>query len=189
MPTIDRILVPVDFSPASDAALDFALRLADESGAEVEVLHVWSPRDTETGVATEIFADTPEGVAMEQRLSAAETAHAARVSGRLEFGKEASDVILAILEHEPFDLVVMGEAGGRRRETHESGEHRIATAARGAEGTGGKGDGGEGDSDHAPGHVVANVAKGAPCKVITRPPPPLAPDGPDEPETDETVAA
>lgn len=181
MPTIDRILVPVDFSPASDAALDYALRLADESGAEVEVLHVWSPRDSGSSAVTEIFADTPEGVAMEQRLSAAETAHAARVSGRLEFGKEASEVILAILEEESFDLVVMGLEGGGRREKPESGEYLIASATRG--------EGVAGDSVRPPGHVAANVAKGARCKVVTRPPPPLSPHGPDEPDADETVAA
>jgi nucleotide-binding universal stress UspA family protein len=103
---IDKILVPVDFSPCSDAALDYALAVADECGAEVEVLHVWSPIPTK-----EIFADTPEGVAMEQRLSEADYTHAARVSGRLEFGEEPSSVILGILDHERFDLVVMGSAG------------------------------------------------------------------------------
>src|SRR3954454_15668699 len=120
---IDKILVPVDFSPCSDAALDYALAVADECGAEVEVLHVWSPRerktpiptgsradevDAEDGPTSEIFAETPEGIAMEERLSAAEWKHPARVSGRLEFGEEPSSVILAILEREKFDLVVMG---------------------------------------------------------------------------------
>lgn len=98
---IEKILVPIDFTPASDAALSYALMIADETGAEVEVLYVWQP--------STIFADSPEGVAMEKRLSAAEIEHhAARVCGRLEFGDEADRVILAILEREPFDLVVMG---------------------------------------------------------------------------------
>jgi nucleotide-binding universal stress UspA family protein len=104
---IEKILVPIDFTPASDAALSYALMVADETGAEVEVLYVWRP--------TAIFADSPEGVAMEQRLSAAELEHqAARVCGRLEFGDEVERVILAILEHERFDLVVMGEDHGSR---------------------------------------------------------------------------
>jgi nucleotide-binding universal stress UspA family protein len=99
---IDKILVPIDFTPASDAALSYALAIAEENGAEVEVLYVWQP--------SAIFADSPEGVAMEQRLSAAELEHhAARVCGRLEFGAEAEHVILGILERERFDLVVMGE--------------------------------------------------------------------------------
>ena len=109
---IERILVPIDFTPSSDAALDYALRIADETGAEVEVLYVWQP--------SAIFADSPQGVAMEQRLSAAEVEHhSARVCGRLEFGHEADRVILSILERERFDLVVMGldDAQGHVAET------------------------------------------------------------------------
>lgn len=102
---IDKILVPVDFTAGSDAALAYALSMADECGAQVEVLHVWSPRDRR---ASTIFADTPEGMAMERALSAAESDHPARISGRLEFGEEPSSVILDILERERFDLVVMG---------------------------------------------------------------------------------
>ena len=102
---IEKILVPIDFTPASDAALSYALMIADETGAEVEVLYVWQP--------SAIFADSPEGVAMEQRLSAAELEHqAARVCGRLEFGNEGEQFILAILEREEFDLVVMGQDHG-----------------------------------------------------------------------------
>jgi len=108
--TIVRILVPVDFSPSSDAALRYALALADEYGAEVEMLHVWSPNGRAPSQRA-IFADTPEGAAMERRLSQAECDRAERVSGRLEFGEDASRVILAILEREPFDLVVMGRVG------------------------------------------------------------------------------
>jgi nucleotide-binding universal stress UspA family protein len=171
---IDKILVPVDFSPCSDAALDYALAVADECGAEVEVLHVWSPRerktpvptggradevDAEQGPTSEIFAETPEGVAMEQRLSEAEWKHAARVSGRLEFGEEPSSVILAILERESFDLVVMGSEGEGHRH-----DHREATAD------------GETPPAHESGHVAASVAKTTACKVVTRPPPALSPD-------------
>jgi universal stress protein A len=108
---IRNILVPVDFSLSSDAALDYALAIADECAAEVEVLHVWRPCDSADGPTSEIFAETREGIAMEQRLSAAESRHPARVSGRLEFGGEPSSVILAILEREHFDLVVMGSDG------------------------------------------------------------------------------
>lgn len=98
---IARILVPMDFSPCSDDALEYALSLADEHGAEVEILYVWP-------VENGLFAETPQGIAMEKRLSAAESDHPTRVSGRLEFGDEPDLVILDILEHEPFDLVVLG---------------------------------------------------------------------------------
>lgn len=36
-----RILVPVDFSDASSAALDYAINLAESHHASVDVLHVW----------------------------------------------------------------------------------------------------------------------------------------------------
>jgi nucleotide-binding universal stress UspA family protein len=104
---IAKILVPIDFSPCADAALDYALAIADACGAEVEVLHVWSPNEQRS----RIFAETPEGHALEARLSAAELEHLARVCGRLEFGEDASSVILDILERERFDLVVMGREG------------------------------------------------------------------------------
>jgi nucleotide-binding universal stress UspA family protein len=104
MPSIERILVPMDFGPCSDEALGHALRVAYEHDAEVVLLHVWSPHDPT------IFADTPQGLAMEERLSAA-AKHAQRVSGRLEFGPAVADVILDILGREHFDLVVMGAKG------------------------------------------------------------------------------
>jgi universal stress protein A len=40
---IERILVPVDFSPCSDAALSYATFLAARFGASIDVLHVWEP--------------------------------------------------------------------------------------------------------------------------------------------------
>ena len=110
MKTIDKILVPVDFTPCSDAALHYALLIADACGAEVELLYVWAPGERSGESASLIFADTPEGLALEQRLSAAEIDHRARVSGRLEFG-ELSSVILSILEREHFDLVMTPHHG------------------------------------------------------------------------------
>lgn len=138
-PSIEKILVPIDFSPSSDAALDYALSVAGETGAEVQVLHVWSPTAPDTPPT--IFAETPQGAAMERRLSAAESAHAVRVSGRLEFGEEPSHVILSILERERFDLVVMGSEG--------DGADRAPSAPCG--------------------HVASCVAHGAKCTVVTLP--------------------
>jgi len=40
---IERVLVPVDFSPCSEAALQYAIFVASCLDASVDVLHVWEP--------------------------------------------------------------------------------------------------------------------------------------------------
>jgi nucleotide-binding universal stress UspA family protein len=147
-----KILVPIDFSPCSDAALRHALTIADENGAEVEVLYVWCVDEPAANRGNAIFADTPQGIAMEERLSAAESDHDIRICGRLEFGDEPSRVILEILERERFDMVVMGIEG---QGTHQNSQSSPPSLP----------------SPPESGHVAANVVKTAPCKVITTPPP------------------
>jgi nucleotide-binding universal stress UspA family protein len=164
-----KILVPIDFSPCSDAALRHALTIADENGAEVEVLYVWSVDEPAARRGSAIFADTPQGIAMEELLSAAESDHASRICGRLEFGDEPSRVILEILERERFDMVVMGAEGQGNSASNVNSNEASP------------------DGQRAPdsGHVAANVVKTAPCKVITTPPP--AP--PPAPSSAKIVAA
>ena len=41
---IQKVLVPIDFSACSEAAVDYAVFLARELGARIDVLHVWSRR-------------------------------------------------------------------------------------------------------------------------------------------------
>jgi nucleotide-binding universal stress UspA family protein len=41
VPNVSRILVPIDFSPSSRVALEYATWLAGRLSASVEVLHVW----------------------------------------------------------------------------------------------------------------------------------------------------
>ncbi len=43
MPTISRILVPVDLSVCSRAAIDFAAVIGRQFGASIDVLNVWEP--------------------------------------------------------------------------------------------------------------------------------------------------
>jgi universal stress protein A len=40
MPGIQRILVPTDFSPASDIALQYAIDMAERLGSQIHLLHV-----------------------------------------------------------------------------------------------------------------------------------------------------
>ena len=41
---IQRILVPTDFSPTSQRALDYATRLAESTGAVMILMHAWNCR-------------------------------------------------------------------------------------------------------------------------------------------------
>jgi nucleotide-binding universal stress UspA family protein len=56
----NRILVPTDFSPASDAALEYARILAAKFGASLQLLHVVDDRAASTAFVGDGFAvDTP----------------------------------------------------------------------------------------------------------------------------------
>jgi universal stress protein A len=108
-----RILVPADFSASSDAALDYATSLAWRVGATVDLLHVWDLDATaqREGPRTAFFADSCDGMAMEQALS--RTQHGrVEVRGRLEFG-ELSETIARVATSDHFDLVVMGRGTER----------------------------------------------------------------------------
>jgi nucleotide-binding universal stress UspA family protein len=122
MQNIARILVPIDFSPCSLAALDHAMLLAERFGASIEVLHVWEPPPygARFGVAPgldlygaqpllEEFAHTDGGKRMEELLRALEERFI-KVRGRLASG-DPCDTILELVRHDDYDLVVMGTHG------------------------------------------------------------------------------
>lgn len=117
MPAISRILVPVDFSPCSRAALDYAVELAGQMKAAVDVLHVAEP----TGyagpdsmmlvpdAARDSWGERPDDVLheLEGFLGAAR----ARVRDvRAEAGLP-SDVIASRAKDGGYDLIVMGTHG------------------------------------------------------------------------------
>lgn len=104
---LSKILVPTDFSPSSDAAVDYATFLAERFGASVDVLYVWNARAESVRGARAIFSgDSASGRAM-----AACVRDGARVGiklrGRFEFG-ELSPTIGSVAESGAFDLIVMG---------------------------------------------------------------------------------
>jgi universal stress protein A len=120
MPTVTRILVPIDFSPSAREALEYAGFLAEKLGAGVEVLHVFEPPgyvgpDTLALLPItagqqgwgETRADVERQV--EQFLSqipGGPPAHTVRI----EAG-EPSDTILRVAAEAGADLVVMGTHG------------------------------------------------------------------------------
>jgi nucleotide-binding universal stress UspA family protein len=122
MMTIRRILVPLDFSMPSQAALDLAATLAKATGASIDVLHVWHPP---TLMPTGLLAIAPgregppialEDLARERAQVGLEDARATlkhqQIESRVHLGVgEPSHEILSLVESQHFDLIVMGTRG------------------------------------------------------------------------------
>ncbi len=147
---VDRILVPVDFSEGSSAALDFALQFAKKFGAQVDLLHVWEPPGyvpLDTALAS-IGTGPPKTIAEIARSSAARdmAALAQAADGdvgtqRVESG-DASDTIVKVAGDDGYHCIVMGTHGRR-------GLSRLAL-----------------------GSVAARVVRNARCPVVTVTAPP-----------------
>ncbi len=112
-----RILMPVDGSACSDAALAHGLQLAKEQGAEVKIVHIL---DTQAmyllyeGVYVEEIADRwrKEGEAL--LAGAAGRARAAGVAVSTQLVDETAripDAIVTQAKTWPADLIVMGTHG------------------------------------------------------------------------------
>jgi nucleotide-binding universal stress UspA family protein len=140
---VSKILVPVDFSDCSRAALSHALSLAGQLGAAVEVLYVVEVPSfrTEPRIAKESGTTTLREYALENGraeldafLSSLEADQRTRVSTALDVGRPRD----RILEHaKRYDLVVIGTHGRTGR------AHSFA------------------------GSVAENVVRMAPCPVLT----------------------
>lgn len=103
---VRRILVPIDFSSASEAALEYASFLAAEYGAAVDVLHAWKPRRSGTSTLAQ-FAVSHAGHRMQELLSSLEAQGIVQVRGRLEKGPPA-EAILDAAERDEYDLIIVG---------------------------------------------------------------------------------
>jgi universal stress protein A len=117
MPSIKRILVPVDFSSSSRAALAQAANLARAVDASIEVLHVYEPSSY---LGPDSLVLMPVNLAEKWELTRAQIrceleaflgSEHAKVPLHVEIGT-ASDVIVAIAKSGGFDAVVMGAHGG-----------------------------------------------------------------------------
>lgn len=117
MSVFRRILVPIDFNPSSDRALELAVSLAEVHQAELVVVHV---------VEVPIYPYTTQVVPEPDLLTPLETAARvelertiARVRERLpRAGAElrrglAWQEVLAAVERSKADLIVMGTRGRR----------------------------------------------------------------------------
>jgi nucleotide-binding universal stress UspA family protein len=120
MTSLRRILVPVDFSTSSRAALRYAVALAERFDARVDVLHVWSPLPELSWepLAPSVFLSphanelhrAEETHALHELVEEAQRTTLAPVTGRCETG-DPRRVIVELAGGEPYDLVVLGVAG------------------------------------------------------------------------------
>ncbi len=121
MSTFEKILVPVDFSESSKAALEHAAFLATELGSSIEVMHVVEPPDfvpldtALAGVGTGAMPQTLGEIARQQ----AEKDVAELIDGVDRTKLKAIDASvrtgyaheIIVDEAEKHDLVVMGTHG------------------------------------------------------------------------------
>jgi nucleotide-binding universal stress UspA family protein len=106
MGTLHSILVPVDGSPPSLAALDHAVTLAKDYDARVEVLRVTPPSDP--------FGPAPRAEAEIERAMASAIDEAREMLGdQLAYETQTGDPLRVIVEHasQGIDLIVIGTHG------------------------------------------------------------------------------
>jgi nucleotide-binding universal stress UspA family protein len=109
MGTLQSILVPLDGSPPSIAALDHALVLASDYDARIDVLHILPPSNP-LGPSAQLEAERAVDIAVERAWAA--------LGVRLTRRTISGDPLRAIVEAaHGFDLIVMGTHGwsGRLR--------------------------------------------------------------------------
>src|SRR5207245_10582375 len=120
MATIKRILVPVDFSDCSRAALEYAAALGHHFHASIDVLHVWEPprqfdpyvmlEPRPDGRTLKQFVRTGAARTMTEFLGALKNPRIAPLRGRLATGAPPA-AILAVAADGEYDLIVMGTHG------------------------------------------------------------------------------
>lgn len=112
-----RILVPIDGSASSDAALQHGLRLAQEQRAEIKIVYVLDTQSLyvlDEGFFVEDVAEKWRQAGQTLLGRAAEQARRAGVAtatALLENGGRIPDVIVAESKRWPADLIVMGTHG------------------------------------------------------------------------------
>jgi nucleotide-binding universal stress UspA family protein len=113
MPALQSILVPVDGSGPSLAALEHAIALAEDLGANLQVLSVEVPddlSDTTMSPTTRIEIDRSMKEAMATAIADARTLLGDRLSTRTEAG-DPLRTIVNIANEGHCDLIVIGTYG------------------------------------------------------------------------------
>lgn len=134
---LTRILVPVDFSPLSKKALHYATRMACESGAQVNILHVVEP---EVPPAFDGFMIAPPAISngasnnctgqLKNLVSLVRKAGVEQVNFTVRTGLAAFEIVEAAKELD-VDLIVIATHGytGWKHFTIGSTAERVVRAA------------------------------------------------------------
>jgi nucleotide-binding universal stress UspA family protein len=115
MQSPSKILVPVDFSESSKAALELATALGSRLGAAVDMLHVW-PADHHAASKQELlhdFARSEPGHKMREWLAACEEGREVEAHARVAAGSrsEVPEAIVDAVTSGAYDLIVMATHG------------------------------------------------------------------------------
>jgi len=123
MPDIRRILVPVDFSTGSRAAVDYAALIAAKLGASIDLFHVWTPPQLVPDTLLVIAPDQKGGgftledlarnraqVEMKEFQGVLHHRGVGNVQSHVGIGDPARE-ILAFAARAKHDLIVMGTHG------------------------------------------------------------------------------
>jgi nucleotide-binding universal stress UspA family protein len=119
MVSIERILCPVDFSPDSRRALDYALALSERFGARVIVLHVVAnaplvdviPSVGVGGIQPMMLSDTDRQAVLAHLEDFVPTATRVPLSLQVEDAPDVRAEILAQAAASQADLIVLGSHG------------------------------------------------------------------------------
>jgi nucleotide-binding universal stress UspA family protein len=132
--SVRKILVPIDFSPASKTALWYALRIAETRNSEITLLHVLEPQDPAALAgrpAAAAFSEQELADAEEALRCLADSAKATSGVGTiLRTGVPTHEIIEAAKELD-VDLIVISTHGftGWKRFHLGSTAERVARAA------------------------------------------------------------
>jgi universal stress protein A len=144
MPQIKRILVPTDFSYASDLAVGYAIDLAGRYRASLHVMHVIEDMNFMAAYPDGFFAEVP---ALRTKLVAAAQARLDAVADRCR--ARSLTATTQVAEGRPARIIVE-EAGARGTELIVMGTH-----------------GRSGVAHLVLGSVAERVVRTAPCPVFT----------------------
>src|SRR4051794_14950913 len=119
---LDKILVPVDMSPYSRAALDYAWFLTAKLGATMDILHIAKPADVRgdddvailtrsvPGSTLEVYNEQEIQEELTKFLKSAGIDRKVR-NDEIEQGNDPAAMIVKIAAQRGYDLIVMGTHG------------------------------------------------------------------------------